>query len=443
MAQPSGGTTADNRQAQTITDAHELRRAVNGVVDRAPVVDMHTHLFAPHFGALNLWGVDELLTYHYLIAEMFRYAPVSYDQFWALTRSAQADLIWRTLFVENTPLSEATRGVMTVFSTLGLDTRAPDLKEARAFFAEQKGADYVARVLTQANVTDVVMTNDPFDAAEADVWRGAGNTDARFHAALRIDPLVNEWPSAAQKLAARGYDVDAELGAQAIKEVRRFLGEWVGRMRPLYMAVSLPDTFAYPDDSPRTRMIREAILPSCREHDISFALMIGVKRAVNPALRIAGDGLGRADVGAVERICAEFPENKFLVSMLSRENQHALCVAARKFKNMLPFGCWWFMNNPSIITEITQQRIELLGTSFVAQHSDARILDQLLYKWAHTRRILADVLYQYYAQLLTAGRFVTQGEIARDVENLLAGNFRRWANLPAQASALSAVGDGD
>lgn len=443
MAQPSSSTAVDNRQAQTITDAHELRRAVNGVVDRTPVVDMHTHLFAPHFGALNLWGVDELLTYHYLIAEMFRYAPVSYDQFWALSRPAQADLIWQTLFVENTPLSEATRGVMTVFSTLGLDTRAPDLKEARAFFAEQKGADYVARVLTQANVTDVVMTNDPFDRAEADMWSGGAKVDARFHAALRIDPLVNEWPSAAPKLAAQNYNVDAEFGAQSVKEVRRFLGEWAGRMRPLYMAVSLPDTFTFPDDSLRTRMIREAILPSCREHDISFALMIGVKRAVNPALRIAGDGLGRADVGAVERICAEFPENKFLVSMLSRENQHALCVAARKFKNMLPFGCWWFMNNPSIITEITQQRIELLGTSFVAQHSDARILDQLLYKWAHTRRILADVLYQYYAQLLTAGRFVTQGEIARDVENLLAGNFRRWANLPAQTAALSALADGD
>lgn len=374
---------------------------------------------------------------------MFRYAPVTYDQFWALTRAAQADLIWKTLFVENTPLSEATRGVMTVFSTLGLDTRAPDLKEARAFFADQKGADYVGRVLAQANVTDVVMTNDPFDTAEADVWQRGDKTDARFHAALRIDPLVNEWSSASQKLSARNYNVDGELGAQSVKEVRRFLGEWVGRMRPLYMAVSLPDTFAFPDDSLRTRMIREAILPSCREHNISFALMIGVKRGVNPALRIAGDGLGRSDVGAVERLCVEFPENKFLVSMLSRENQHALCVAARKFKNMLPFGCWWFMNNPSIITEITQQRIELLGTSFVAQHSDARILDQLLYKWAHTRRILADVLYQYYAQLLTAGRFATHAEIARDVENLLAGNFRRWANLPAQPAALSAVGDGD
>jgi len=37
-------------------------------------------------------------------------------------------------------------------------------------------------------------------------------------------------------------------------------------------------------------------------------------------------------------------------------------------------------------------RFELLGTSFIPQHSDARILDQLVYKWDHTRRILKKVL---------------------------------------------------
>lgn len=39
------------------------------------VVDLHTHLFPPSHGALMLWGVDELLTYHYLIAEYFQTAP--------------------------------------------------------------------------------------------------------------------------------------------------------------------------------------------------------------------------------------------------------------------------------------------------------------------------------------------------------------------------------
>lgn len=36
--------------------------------------------------------------------------------------------------------------------------------------------------------------------------------------------------------------------------------------------------------------------------------------------------------------------------------------------------------------QITAMRLEILGTGFTAQHSDARVLDQLIYKWAHSRR---------------------------------------------------------
>ena len=44
-------------------------------------------------------------------------------------------------------------------------------------------------------------------------------------------------------------------------------------------------------------------------------------------------------------------------------------------------------------------RIELLGPSFTAQHSDARVLDQLVYKWRHTRQVVAQVLVEKYAEL--------------------------------------------
>src|SRR5215204_6117198 len=157
----------------------ELRRMVDEAVKSAPIVDMHTHLFAPQFGDLNLYGIDELLNYHYLIAEFFRYSNLSLDEFWRLETGAQADLIWRTLFVENTPLSEATRGVVNVLSTLGLDPQARDLREARAFFAAQKPEDYLARVLKIANVSAVVMTNDPLDEDELTIWNGGEEIDGR------------------------------------------------------------------------------------------------------------------------------------------------------------------------------------------------------------------------------------------------------------------------
>lgn len=423
------------RDAQ-LPDVRQLRRAVTEIVSTTPVIDIHTHLLAPEFGDMSLFGIDELLTYHYLIAETFRSSQVTPEQFWRLNTSEQADLVWQRLFVDNTPLSEATRGVVTVLSALGLDPGAPDLAEARSFFRSRSLAEHVDAVLDLARVSDVVMTNDPFSAPEARIWETCADIDKRFHAAVRMDRLVNDWSHAVAKLSSLGYRVDESGSAQTAAEVRRFLGKWIAGMRPVCMAVSLPAEFKFPDDDARDWVLREVVLPTAREHGLPLAVMVGVRRAVNPALRAAGDAGGRADVEALERMCAENSDVRFLATFLSRENQHDLCVAARKFSNLMPFGCWWFLNNPSIIAEITRERLELLGTSFIPQHSDARILEQLIYKWQHSRTVIAEVLFETYERLLQSGRAVSRPEIERDVARMFSGNFREWVGgLPARATA--------
>jgi len=406
--------------------AEDVRAHVKRVVAETPVVDMHTHLFPPDFGALNRWGIDNLLTYHYLIAEVMRASDVTPGAFFAMAQDAQADLIWDALFVRSTPLSEATRGVVAVMSALGLDPTRRDLREAREYFRDVTPEQHVETVFERARVSSVVMTNDPFDPHEAALWERGRPADERFKAALRIDPLLNDWPAAQRALSAAGYAAGTQIDERAIADARRFLADWIARMDPYYLAVSLPHDFDWPDDTPRSRLIEHVILPVCREHNLPFAMMIGVRRQINPALRDAGDGVGQADVSALHRLCREHPDNRFLVTMLSRENQHALCVAARKFANLMPFGCWWFMNNPSIVSEITRERLELLGSTFVPQHSDARILDQLLYKWLHSRREIANALADQYTGVVDNGRPVMPGEIARDVRRLFSENFLRW-----------------
>jgi hypothetical protein len=190
--------------------------------------------------------------------------------------------------------------------------------------------------------------------------------------------------------------------------------------------VSLPPDFEFPANTDAAKIIEHAIMPHGREHNQAFALMIGVRRNVNPQLQLAGDSVGLADVTAVERLCAAFPENKFLCTMLARENQHALCIAARKFRNLHVFGCWWFMNVPSIIEEITRMRLELIGLSCTPQHSDCRVLDQLTYKWSHSRPILAKVLGEKYDDLAATGWQPTRAEIERDVHGLLGGAFEEF-----------------
>ena len=395
-----------------------LQALIDEILTATPVLDIHTHLFPASFGRLLSWGVDDLLTYHYLEAELFRFSAVRPEQYWALSAPARADLIWKTRFVDNTPVSEATRGVIAVLTALGLDPASASLQPFRTFFAGVDLADHIGRVLELAGVSEVVMTNDPLDPDEAPLWESGVAPDVGFRPALRLDRMLND-------------------GAWTAKDARALLETWSRRMTPVYMAVSLPDSFTFPAGDARTMLLREAVLPVCRELGLPLSLMIGVRRGVNPALRSAGDASGRADLRSLEALCGGFPSNRFLVSVLSRENQHELCVYARKFANLMPFGCWWFLNNPSIVEEITRERLEMLGTSFIPQHSDARVLEQVIYKWRNTRRTLAPILSNSYRLLAEDGRPATREEIGQDIRRLFRTNVEDFAELHAmRQSAL-------
>lgn len=400
-----------------------IEKAVRGAVEKTPVLDVHTHLYPPSFGPILLWGIDELVTYHYLIAESVRAAGIQPERFRAMPKAAQAEFVWENLFLRHSPISEACRGVLTALRRLGIDARKRDLAAIRRHFLGRTVAAHVDDVFRIAGVSKAVMTNDPFDDEERPSWLAGKAGDPRFLAVLRMDPILNGWPAPVKAMRASGYRVGPRLDARCLGEVRRFLGDWIGRMKAIYMAVSLPPTFAFPEKSDRAALIERAVMPVARERGIPFAVMVGVKKRLNPRLGLAGDGVGRAGTEALESLCLAFPENRLLASYLSREDQHGLCVAARKLPNLLIFGCWWFLNNPSIIEEITRERLELLGPSFVPQHSDARVLDQLLYKWDHFRAIFARVLADKYADLAAAGSPPTAPEIRRDVQHWFSGAF--------------------
>lgn len=440
--------------AKVLTSRQTIEKEVTRALRAQPIVDMHTHLYPPTFGTpvpnrtgkldpagLLLWGLDELLTYHYLVAEVFRIVPatkLSYQDFWKMPKTAQADHIWKHLFVERTPISEACRGVLTCLELLGLDVgKTKDLSKLRKWFAGQDPDAYIDRVMEISNVESITMTNPVFDDNERGRWLKDPRplrTDPRFKAVLRIDPILRNWPRAAQQLTEWGYNAgDGQtLSTRNIEEGRRFLRDWLDRQTAIYIALSLPPDFAYPAPAGDAvaaagqTALEKIVLPVCAERKLPFAMMIGSKLRVNPALGDAGDMVGKSDVGAVVRLCAEFPQNKFFVTMLARENQHELCVAARKFGNLMVFGCWWFLNNPSLIEELTRMRLELLGTSMIPQHSDSRVLDQLLYKWEHSRRIIGKVLVDKYADVLDADWPLTDADVQADVARLLKGNFAEF-----------------
>ena len=394
-----------------IADHGTLRTFVIECVNRTPVLDIHTHIYEASFGDLLLRGPEALITYHYLQAETNRILEdMTPAQWMALTTPEQARIVWQKLFVDRSPISEAARGVVTAWNRLGV-ANVRDYESVLKRFAGLSAGDAINLVFDTANVRGVVMTNDPFHPGEQAVWNSGKKTDPRFHAALRIDPVLLDWPATWRMVQQAGYDVALGLPESTYPEIARFLKDWAAKMKPMYMAASLPPSFMMPDDSPTGRILSQAVLPACRELGVPFAMMIGVKKRMMPELGDAGDGEGLADLSSVSHLCRTYPHNKFLLTPLARENHHEAVVLARKFRNLHVFGCWWFNNNPSIVEEITRERVEMLGLSMTPQHSDARILDQLVYKWTHSRKVIAQVLVEKYGYLIDEGWRPTEDEI--------------------------------
>lgn len=310
------------------------------------------------------------------------------------------------------------------------------------------------------------MTNIPFAKEEVKFWKPSPTSyPDRYRSALRVDPLLaGDRMTIESALQASGYDLTLDGACQ-------YLRDWCDTMHPEYMMASTPHDFVVregttlrrtgginteamkepgafaaamstddhvttcdgaEDEAPSvidedSDFLSEVLMKVCEERDLPIALKIGAHRAVNPQLRAAGDGVvAFCDGNMLSRLCTRFPKVRFLATFLSRTNQHEACVLANKFRNLHLYGCWWYCNNPSIIREITTMRVEMLGTAFTAQHSDARVLDQLLYKWPHSRAIIASVLVKEYQKLLESGWGLTRAEIRRDVRRLFRGSYEEF-----------------
>jgi len=403
---------------------NNLKEIITKKLEDAPIYDIHTHIYDESFKDLLLWGIDELLVYHYLLAEAYRYNPIGYEKLWAMSKSERAEYVWKTVFIDHTPISESALGLLTCLKEIDCPI-SRDLNEIRDYFKNFTTSEYIDLVFKTSKVKKCIMTNNPFDQAEYLIWENH-TSDPRFETALRIDDLILNYEKIMPKLIEWKYKVNQSLDTNTIYEIKRFLHDWVLKINPVYMAASLPPTFTMPEESISNTIITNCILEVCKEVNIPFAMMIGVKKLTNPDMQLAGDSVGRSSIDTIEWLCKNYPDNKFLLTHLAREDQHSAIVCARKFANLHIFGCWWFCNNPVIIDDFSRMRIEMLGTSVTLQHSDARVLDQLIYKWIHFKRILANILVEKYSLLLDTGWQLKEEEINRDIADVLGGAFTNF-----------------
>lgn len=295
-------------------------------------------------------------------------------------------MIWNALFIERTPISEATRGVLTTLVALGLEANVKDrdLEGIRRYYENFRNnglagtESFVEKVYKVSGVRYAIMTNIPFSINESQHWRPKKKEyPETFKSALRVDPLLaGDAKTIEAALKSSGYGT-------TLADARQYLLDWCDTMGPEYLMASTPHDFSLgldagnlagvqkvglnesamkapfafadvisnecnncedTDNVPsiineQSDFLTDVLMPVCEERNLPLALKIGAHRGVNPSLQSAGDGMVFADTGSLARLCGKFPKVRFLATFLSRANQHEACVLASKFRVSFICSC--------------------------------------------------------------------------------------------------------
>ena len=386
------------------------------IINSTPIFDLHTHLFPPKHEGYFLLGFKNLLNYHYLIAELLTTTNIDASTFYSYNDEKKASLIWNELFEKRTPVSEACAGVLSILKELNIEINNKSFLFICDEYDNKIQSD--KNILDLSKVSSLVMTNNPFDLDEWSLFNNSDWDKKIYLASLRLDDLILDYEEAFKKAK--------DQTSNQKNTIVTYLEKCYSQSNPVYAAVSLNlETFhTIFEDS-----FWKDILVWLENKNLPLSLMLGVKRAVNKDFGLAGDGIGDINLKELSNLCNSFPKNKFLVTCLSLNDQHELTVLARKHPNLRIFGFWWFMNQPTIIKQILKMRIDMLGFSFIPQHSDARVSDQLIYKWNHFKKILHPILLEYYQELLDKNFPISENILQRDIDNLLSGNAKNYLGI--------------
>jgi len=396
-----------------------LKETITEIINETEIFDIHTHLFPAEFKKYHLSGISEVLNYHYLIAELFTTTNINVKKFYKLTNKEKANIIWEELFQKRTPISEACKGVLTILSELSIDYMFKSFDEIDSEYSKLNLSDL--QIFKISKISKVVMTNNPYDKSEWELFRNKNWDTKKYLASLRLDDILMNLDKCLNicKESIDNFNNENDL-------IIKYLDKVYEESKPVYAALSLNNLQLI--SFLKNKFIPD-ILKWLEKKNIPLSLLLGVRRQVNKDFLLAGDGIDRIDLRYLSEICNQYPNNKILCSCLSFNDQHELTVLARKHQNLKIFGFWWFMNQPSLITLILNLRIELLGLNFIPQHSDARVTDQLIYKWIHFKALLSNILYNHYNDIQLKSFKISEKQINDDVSKLFFKNSQNILNL--------------
>jgi glucuronate isomerase len=380
---------------------NQIKFYIEKFVNSNPIFDIHTHLFPSKFKKFYNVGFVKLLNYHYLKAELFSLGKINLENFNKLDDHKKAKIIWNNLFLNRYPFSTASQGVLKILQIYGVNDVNQKFEKILKITNENQLSEEDIFKIT--GVKQVVMTNNPFNNQEKIILRY--NKDKKYLPSVRIDDLFNKTQYNNSNISP--YNLD---NLKNIKKTINYIDKLNISTKPAYFSLSTENFIEFKEN-----LFFKNFFSILRKTKTPMMLLIGVKRGVNRLYRDAGDGIGIVDLNKLENILNKFPKNKFLVSCLDLKDQFRLSVIGRKFQNLKIVGFWWFNNNESVIENVLKQRFELLGDNFILQHSDARIIDQLVYKWLDFKTIYIKVMVEKYHKLLSLGYKIKASDLEKKI----------------------------
>lgn len=409
----------------------EMRSLIWTAVHTASAADVRVFFQPPIPGQSSVSGIDALLTSPAVLAEFFRrralhrpepasdaesgVAREAYIR--SLTPGELADIVWRQLFIDHAPLSEAARTVLTTLGLYGIDVSSGDLRLLREQFESVPAAERVGRALQLSNL-DLVLYPVESMQVEGACRTGAGTPP--FRPVMYLNELFGDWKESARKLRNDGYGLKAKVDEFTPLELRRHLSAEIARLNPAALGLDWPCGH-HPDDGGVGRLVREGALPLCRERGLPFFLAAGESEADGPR-----------NPASVEDLASLWEDNqdvRFLFFPNREEQLFPAMLAASRSRNLLLCGPDQPLGHPFMLDSFTTRRLEISGSAFHACHSGAETLEELVGRWAHLRWTLGKTLIKHYIELWRTGWKYDEADIRKDVAALLGGNARSFLGV--------------
>ncbi len=387
-----------------ILDKETLRAEVRNAMRKTDALDLWTELPVDPITEERRAGVVALLTEQ---PELLREAR-ALGLYLPEERIECADMIFRALFRERTPVGEAAMRILLTLERLGVPLSERQWTPAGEMELAMAPAERLDRVRTLAKLRGITCLVDPFAENAGAVWKSVD--EAAVSAGMLPVLSIQTLQHAIERdlpLTAQEGEIERDPRGAHVEKILSVLDGWADRFGVHMLRA---DWSKVPFE--RDPLLRYAILPFCERRGLPMQLVLSAK----PEEAVAQwawvrNALRRAKTLKLVLVAREVVGAKLALEDAADEfGRRVFPVLADKAAD------------PAKI-------IACAGMRAAAYASGVSVLEQLIGDWVCARRELSQALFDRYLSLIKMGWGVRSEEIEADCARLTGGNWAEFCKF--------------